>query len=383
MKKTENDKTVEQLDQFLKTMNINSSKHSHINFDEASKHLDEMSKKLDILPLEPLPNELIEHLRLNSYDVEKNNELPKVSAQKGFLPRTEMNYNRPLAKGIMHEKNTPLIFKENADALNFPAYLPRHLGVKSLLPTVSKKFKSGSIPLENKLQVVGVNFDYYPWSCIGRIDVYLGDQFINSGTGFMVGPNLLMTASHVMPWKYDGKCTIYFTPAKHPSHTPPFGSTTVSDWYGVPHDGPWDIVLQSDASDLVICRTHDPIGNVCGWLGTQSFKNHDNYFDYYYSSLGYPDFGDGYPVCEFIATIRDVDGDNNMRELETVNFAGPGWSGGPLFTVIDDDWRAMGVCHGYEVEFALGIPPWNANLVFAGGKWMVDLVNYGYTHYNY
>jgi len=72
-----------------------------------------------------------------------------------------------------------------------------------------------------------------------------------------------------------------------------------------------------------------------------------------------------------------------IRELETDNFGGSGWSGGPLFIFINNDWRAVGVCHGFEIEAVIGIPPWNANLVFAVGKWMVDLLNYGYANYNY
>lgn len=370
-------------DKTLKKDNKKVFLQSKFQFGEALKQLDEISKTQDRLPEEPFPNEIVEHLKLNSYYDDKKKSPEKVSAPKGFLPRINLDHNRPIAKGIMHEKGVSLIDEKNSDLTHFPSYLPSHLGVKSVLSTVSRKFRSGVTPMENKIQVIGANMDMFPWSCIGRIVVYLDGKSIKTGTGFMVGPNLLMTASHVMPWEHDGKCSIVFTPGYHPHYEPPFGSTTVSDWYGVPHDGFWDIVFQSDASDIVICRTNDPIGNICGWLGTKSFGNHDKYFNHFYNSLGYPDFANGYPTCEFLATIRDVDGDKNRRELETENFGGPGWSGGPLFSFIDNDWRAVGVCHGFETEFVFGIPPWNTNLVFAGGKWMVDLVNYGYNHYNY
>lgn len=352
-------------------------------FNEILKQLDELSKTQDRLPEEPFPNEIVEHLRLESYPIENRNDTPKVSAPKGFLPRTNMSPNLPLAKGVKHKEGASLIIDKKSDT-DFLSYIPRHLGVKTVVPTVSRKLRSGITPMENKIQVTGAKMDMFPWSCIGVIIVYLDGKAIKSGTGFMVGPNLLMTASHVMPWEHDGKCTIKFIPGYHPNYQPPFGSTTVSDWYGVPNEGDWDdLLFNSDANDLVICRTNDPMGTICGWLGTQSFGDHDNYYDHFYNSLGYPDFAKGYPVCEFIATIKDVDGDNTMRELETDNFGGPGWSGGPLFGFINNDWRAVGVCHGFEVEAVIGIPPWNANLVFAGGKWMVDLVNYGYANYNY
>jgi hypothetical protein len=346
------------------------------------RRLSELASRLDRAPEAPFPAELVEHLRLRTFPGDRGSGEAKVSAPKGFMPRMTTSLNLPKAKGIVHDGRKSIAPKSARRPLD--AFIPRHLGVETIAKTVPMRipnFDPGAVrPL---IQAIGWDLGFFPWSCVGRLHVSRdGGPLMNGGTGFMVGPNLLMTASHVMPWDYSGNCSIEFVPAFYPGRVPRFGSTMVTDWYGVPHDGWWDQVFEADASDFVICRTADPIGNVCGWLGTQAFDDHDEYFDNLYTSIGYPDFANGYPTVELLAQIDDVDGDKEGRELETGNFAGPGWSGGPLFGWVRDDWRVVGICHGKETEFVVGIPPWNVNLLFAGGNRMVDLVYYGYDNYS-
>ena len=354
---------------------------ARLNPDAGARELERMASTLDREATKPLPDDIIRHLKLSRFP-DKGKAADKISAPKGYTPRSELRLNLPAAKAVERPRGKALAAgRRKAESLD--AHVPPHLAVRTI-PRTRPLLERSSAPMEVKrssLTLIGMDMRAYPWSAIGHVRCFSEGRGLSSGTGFMVGPNLLMTASHVMPWAYSGNCQIEFVPAMHPSHGAPFGSTWVSDWYGVPYDGFWDLVFKPDAEDYVICRTIDPIGNVCGWLGTQAFDDHDDYFDHIYMSAGYPDFANGFPAVEPLAFIRDVDGDKHARELETVNFGSHGWSGGPLFGRIRDDWRAVGVAHGKETEFVAGIPPWNVNFVFGGGNAMVDLVYYGYDNY--
>jgi hypothetical protein len=353
----------------------------------ARNDLDALIEKLDRDPTEPMPVDIINHLSLGRFP-DARKVAKRVSAPKGYVPRLESRLNLPVAKAIARPEGKPTHTGSRNENL-LKAYVPPHLAVRTV-PRLRPFFAGpdGDVAVKRSgLTAIGMDLVAFPWSAIGHIRTFSEGKELPGGTAFMVGPNLLMTASHVMPWDYSGNCQIEFTPAMYPGHAPRFGSTWISDWYGVRHDGFWDMAFKADASDYVICRTIDPIGNVCGWLGTQAFDDHDKYFDHLYMSAGYPDFAAGYPAVELAAFIRDVDGDKHARELETTNFAGPGWSGGPLFGFIRDDWRVVGVCHGQETEFVVPFPPWNppwnVNLLFAGGDAMVDLVYHGYANYNF
>jgi hypothetical protein len=94
------------------------------------------------------------------------------------------------------------------------------------------------------------------------------------------------------------------------------------------------------------------------------------------NSAGYPSFNDNVPTVEILARIRDVDGSHYERELETKNFAGPGWSGGPLFGYVGftGDTRFVGVCSGQE-SFDSFLPPYQ-QCVWAGGQRFVNLAEW-------
>jgi hypothetical protein len=131
----------------------------------------------------------------------------------------------------------------------------------------------------------------------------------------------------------------------------------------------------------VICRLYEPLGNRTGWMGSKSFGKDGDYENRRWTSVGYPDvfMGGQDAAVDFNIEIVDIDNDgNDSRELETdydVAFGG-GWSGGPLWGWFDDDAKVIGIKSGWEAD---GWDP--ARGVFAGGRPMVDLVKFGWAHW--
>lgn len=221
-------------------------------------------------------------------------------------------------------------------------------------------------PLRTMVQLL-VETDY-PWCAIGRVETTRTGQEPRYGSGVLVGPDLLLTASHVMPWDTDDS-SIRFTPAYRAAIDPRFGYTYVGRYRGVPY------AFDNDATgtDYVICKLNWRIGDRTGWLGAQWWSNEDRYHDGLWFSAGYPlSFAGGYlPASELWIEIEDIDNDADGLQIETDNFASEGWSGGPLWGWIDNDPRVIGILSGMDWDW-----PDPKRSLFAGGRHMLNLIHY-------
>jgi hypothetical protein len=218
----------------------------------------------------------------------------------------------------------------------------------------------------------------YPYSTIGRVESGFGSEFDRprtSGTGVLVGPNMLLTATHLMQWDHPPEgWWMRFVPG-FVSGLEPYGHSYVQTVHG------YRAQAHPHGLDYVLGRLYTPLGKRVGWMGSQSFGDEDRYSDRRWISVGYPSiYMNGLePAMEINIDIDDIDNDDNdSKELEVdYNDAfGGGWSGGPLFGWIDDQPRVIGVKSGWEVD---GYDP--ARGVFAGGGPMVDLVKYGWANW--
>nr|MDT0663747.1 hypothetical protein [Micromonospora sp. DSM 115978] len=211
----------------------------------------------------------------------------------------------------------------------------------------------------------------WPWTTVGRVTAGTSLDFVaqRGGSGVLVGPNLLLTASHCVFWDSD-VWWVRFAPLWRGGEDPNIGASYVSDMRGIKNYGDGDVT----GYDYVICRLYEPIGHRAGWVGSQWFGDEDRYYRGSWTSVGYPGnfLGGQRPAVELDVRVRDIDNDDPGLEIETVAFTSPGWSGGPLWGFVDGDPRAVGILSGREKDF---LDPTRS--VFAGGRRLVDLVKHG------
>jgi hypothetical protein len=206
----------------------------------------------------------------------------------------------------------------------------------------------------------------WPWTTPGKLFMDRpGQSWV--GSGVLVGPRLLLTASHAVPWGTSDS-TIRFVPAYRNGNDPRFGDAYVLSWRGVQNTS------NVTGLDYVICQLDRRIGDVAGWMGSYRSSDDDFYYDRDWTSVGYPvSFAGGErPAVEAPLRVADIDDDGDGLEIETYKFALGGWSGGPLFGWVDGQPRVVGIESGYETDF---LDP--TRTVFAGGQHLVDLVKYG------
>lgn len=231
------------------------------------------------------------------------------------------------------------------------------------------------------LRKVVLNLQTYPWCTIGKITTYdNAGTFLHSCSGTLVGVNLMLTASHCVPWEQpDGEWSMKFIPAYNGedlSNPRPFGNAWATRCRGVRNTD--DVT----GLDYVICQLDTSIGNTVGYVGWRSSSGDDMYSNGRWTSVGYPDdFHEGQVAAvEDGIKLDDVDDEgSDGKELESYVYASFGWSGGPLFD-IEPDWpRVVGVMSGTETEFSLWDFFTATHSVSAGGTYMGQLVTYGRT----
>jgi hypothetical protein len=207
----------------------------------------------------------------------------------------------------------------------------------------------------------------YPWRTIGKLWATGGPSGPESGSAVLVGPNLILTASHCAPWGA-ASWSMQFAPAFRAGEAPPFGSSFVESFRGVRTEP------EVSGLDYVICKLYVPLGNAIGWMGTQWWGNEDEYYNRRFTASGYPaSFGDR-PAVAYDVRVEDIDDDGDGLEVEVSRHHGltDGWSGGPLWYFPNQNPTVVGILSGFETD---EFDPRRS--VFAAGKHMVDLVNFG------
>ena len=285
-----------------------------------------------------------------------------LASPAGAVPRRTL-----LALDALH-RATPAL---NASPASKPpdelAGAPLTLRPTDLEPTVAQPIKRAQ-----SLQ--------YPFRCIGRVlrKSPGSSTWVGAGSGVLVGPWQMLTASHVL--NGDPAGTIYkFVPAYFHGTRP---NEITMRWYEAEIVGTVGVNVDSVSGyDYLVCELEHPLGLEWSWLGTQWSGSNGFYTNIVRTSVGYPeDLNDGDVPHGNLFTITNVkNAGHNSKEIEGQGDVNNGWSGGPLYgPALWTGDTVVGVLSGS----AEGLGPHKPdNVSFAGGEEMVRLVLYGHAHW--
>jgi V8-like Glu-specific endopeptidase len=208
----------------------------------------------------------------------------------------------------------------------------------------------------------------WPWFCIGRIIVWMGGALLGSATGALVGRNVVLTSSHVVPWVagiLGLSWAMKFVPAYYDGV-----STLGSGVYSyVERAKGYSDYAQGD--DMAVLKLYQPLGTSLGYFGSKTY-NDDWEGGSYWTLISYPDdvAGGERPSCQSGIAVLDDDSDGPGVEFEHNGDTAPGSSGGPLWAWWGDSPRVIGTNSGEEHN-------WDEdNNVAAGGSALSQLIKW-------
>ena len=208
----------------------------------------------------------------------------------------------------------------------------------------------------------------YPWRCVYRILMTGG----GGGSGVIVGPRHVLTASHIVDWQNNGVGTVEVHRAG-PSTLAITAITRV--WYYTKVTG--DTVGYSEVDeDYAVLITASQIGSDVGWLGVRTY---DSAWDDepFWRNIGYPvDVRGGmFPIHQSGKELDEDEWDfGPARSMTTSADAMPGQSGSPLFGFWSDGPYVVAVMAGAGNYVFSGDENW-----CAGGSYLTRLVRHALT----
>jgi V8-like Glu-specific endopeptidase len=216
----------------------------------------------------------------------------------------------------------------------------------------------------------------FPWCTCGRVQTSSG-----SGSGVMIGPRHMMTASHAINWGPNNTAGwVKFTPLQFDT-SEPFGiawATRIYWWQQV--NGGDGVNSNEAAFDYVVCVLDRRLGDTTGWMGSRGYSSDWN-GGAYWAHVGYPSdlggstrptfHGDG--VID--STISESSGGRSSFRMMHRNDYWFGQSGGPAFGRWEGEpWpRVVGIYSAVNWG-AIGGP--NAN---GGGNPLPELIDHART----
>jgi V8-like Glu-specific endopeptidase len=213
----------------------------------------------------------------------------------------------------------------------------------------------------------------YPWTCIGRIQVFEAGVPKRLGTATLVGRRTILTSAHMMPRNPGAGWAVLFVPGYFDGQS----TAGVSSWCEAYHAvvGPTAVGDSTQDRDLAILKLYQPLGDALGWMGVKTYDD-DWEGSGVWTLVGYPGSVTGGERPTFQAGIPVIDDDpsGDWTEVEHRGDATDGNSGGPLFGQWPDGPYLVGVHSGDEYRVVLGVVAEDNN-VCAGGVGMPRMVN--------
>ena len=182
----------------------------------------------------------------------------------------------------------------------------------------------------------------YPWGTICKVTTAVG-----WGSGVIVGPRHVLTASHVVDWSRNGAGSVEV----HRSGGTVRATTAIIDvWFYTKVTGQVD--WYENDEDYAVLITSSRIGDRFGWLGTRTYDSGWDGEPYWYS-IGYPgDIGSGNsPVWQRRKWLdQDFWDFGDATSMETDADLIPGQSGSPMFAWWDDGPYVVAVWSNYTSD---------------------------------
>ena len=194
-----------------------------------------------------------------------------------------------------------------------------------------------------------------PWRTIGKIIGRYPDGVNRvSGTGVLVGPWHLLTASHVVTGDPPGTEYTFYPAYRNGERTgtgSEFSQARIVGFVGIHID-------EVEAWDYMVCQLDRSLGWEWGWNGTKGSGNDGYYLNNLWTSAGYPgNLEDGKRLFRNTMSVYEVaDRKHDSSLIKAWGDTAEGWSGGPLirWNVSSGYQEVAGVLSGGESYFAGG-----------------------------
>jgi len=253
-------------------------------------------------------------------------------------------------------------------------YLPPFVKKGSFSKTISTLRPDMQDPVKQLFEKhVNVDSGKYPYCAIGKVFVGKNRNFASSiwtGVGVLVGPDLMITSSHTIPWNTPGGW-MRFVPA-YEDGKEPFGSSYVEHWHGYIPD-------PATAYDYAVCKLYTHIGDKTGWLGTAGYTEPAPYTKDTYQICGYSGHTEKgqVQVIDKDIKIHKVEDDENSNDFKALltGYLTSGWEGAVLIKTTNGAPAVVGLLSEHLDEWVGSVD--SEYSVFSGGVALPGLVVWG------